>query len=97
MADAQDRVEQIERELLDEARREGRDILAVASALGAACRWIAKLEARVAELEDDEERPDRCEGCQAEASHWDSEGVPLCAECWMSLLEEAREQGGARG
>ncbi len=37
---------------------------------------------------ESEEYVDRCEGCQKPAKYKDSEGTPLCADCYIALLQD---------
>lgn len=36
--------------------------------------------------------PERCEGCENPAEHYDEDCVPLCCECWQHLCEETQRE-----
>lgn len=56
---------------------------------------LTAAEERVVELERETgERPHECEGCDADATTSDSEGVPLCQACFDALEEDEKKRCG---
>jgi NTP pyrophosphatase (non-canonical NTP hydrolase) len=50
-------------------------------------RWLEFLD-----VDSDEDPPTPCEGCRKPSTTEDSEGVPLCADCYGELVREAEAE-----
>jgi len=45
-------------------------------------------------VEDEDERAPGCEGCGREATHYDTMGVPLCEDCYASMIADNDDEVG---